>query len=252
MRSDLDHAPVALAADREARERTLAEFRASASRIRSTAPITRRPSGTMLPETVRRCRACGTRLSPLGRASPTSNTGVSGRSTRRRVHSRPARRRERIAGPRCRPGSNDRPAPDRAPGRFRSTCSSRSSGSRRRARGAFRGPRSSTASRVAGPHRLATVVAPAGYGKTTVLAQWAGRDARPFTWISVDERDDDPIVLLRHVAAALHRLLPLGAAALELLCAPRGSVWTTAVPRLAAVLAARGVACVLVLDGVSG
>src|SRR4051794_12641228 len=33
--------------------------------------------------------------------------------------------------------------------------------------------------------RLATVVAPAGYGKTTLLAEWARRDGRPCTWISL-------------------------------------------------------------------
>src|SRR5262245_32218451 len=34
-----------------------------------------------------------------------------------------------------------------------------------------------------------TVTAPAGYGKTTLLAQWAARDSRPFAWVSIDERD---------------------------------------------------------------
>jgi LuxR family transcriptional regulator, maltose regulon positive regulatory protein len=53
------------------------------------------------------------------------------------------------------------------------------------------------------------IVAPAGYGKTTVLAQWAARDPRPFAWVSVDDRDNEPIVLLRHLALALHRSEPL-------------------------------------------
>src|SRR5262249_42962395 len=35
---------------------------------------------------------------------------------------------------------------------------------------------------------VATIVAPAGYGKTTLLAQWAARDPRPFAWISIDQR----------------------------------------------------------------
>jgi hypothetical protein len=47
-----------------------------------------------------------------------------------------------------------------------------------------------------------TLTAPVGYGKTTLLAQWAARDARPLAWVAVDERDEDPVVLLRHVAAA--------------------------------------------------
>jgi LuxR family transcriptional regulator, maltose regulon positive regulatory protein len=33
-----------------------------------------------------------------------------------------------------------------------------------------------------------------GWGKTTLLAQWAARSRRPFAWVSVDEKDNDPIV----------------------------------------------------------
>ena len=65
--------------------------------------------------------------------------------------------------------------------------------------------------RAAGAFPIVLVVAPAGYGKTTLLSQWAARDARPFAWVSVDERDNDPYVLLKHVAAALDRIEPLGA-----------------------------------------
>jgi LuxR family maltose regulon positive regulatory protein len=43
---------------------------------------------------------------------------------------------------------------------------------------------------------IVSVVAPAGYGKTTVLSQWAERDGRAFAWVSVDEGDNDPKVLL--------------------------------------------------------
>src|SRR5512133_1851832 len=82
--------------------------------------------------------------------------------------------------------------------------------------------RSGTVSRTALVNRLRAtsepivlLTAPAGYGKTTVLAQWATRDLRPFAWISVDERDNDPIVLLRHVALALHGIEPLAAHVLD-------------------------------------
>ena len=97
--------------------------------------------------------------------------------------------------------------------------------------------RSGTVSRTALVNRLrataepiAILTAPAGYGKTTVLAQWAVRDSRPFAWISVDERDNDPIVLLRHVALALHGIEPLQASVLETLAVPGKSIWTSAVP----------------------
>jgi LuxR family transcriptional regulator, maltose regulon positive regulatory protein len=85
---------------------------------------------------------------------------------------------------------------------------------------------------------VVAMTAPAGYGKTTVLTQWAARDARPFAWISVDKRDRDPIVLLQHVAAALRSVEPLEPDVLEALAAPGASVWTAALPRLGAALSA--------------
>ena len=55
---------------------------------------------------------------------------------------------------------------------------------------------------------VVTLTAPAGYGKTTLAAQWAERDHRPVAWLSVDEADDDPDVLLRELDAALDRVSP--------------------------------------------
>ena len=45
-----------------------------------------------------------------------------------------------------------------------------------------------------------------GWGKTTLLTQWAARSQRPFAWVSVDANDNDPIVLLTYVATALDRV----------------------------------------------
>jgi LuxR family maltose regulon positive regulatory protein len=36
---------------------------------------------------------------------------------------------------------------------------------------------------------FATVIAPAGYGKTTLLARWAESDPRPFAWVALDGRE---------------------------------------------------------------
>ena len=36
------------------------------------------------------------------------------------------------------------------------------------------------------------LVAPAGFGKTTLLCEWAARDPRPFAWVTVDRRHDEP------------------------------------------------------------
>jgi LuxR family maltose regulon positive regulatory protein len=38
---------------------------------------------------------------------------------------------------------------------------------------------------------VAVLVAPAGYGKTTLLAEWAERDPRPFAWLTLDDGDAD-------------------------------------------------------------
>ncbi|MGB7979168.1 MAG: AAA family ATPase [Candidatus Nanopelagicales bacterium] len=54
--------------------------------------------------------------------------------------------------------------------------------------------------------RLVTIIAPPGYGKTTLLAQWAAAEhVRPVVWMSLDHQDDDPASLLSWLALALSR-----------------------------------------------
>jgi len=96
---------------------------------------------------------------------------------------------------------------------------------------------------------IVSVVAPAGYGKTTLLSQWAERGGPAFAWVSVDERDNDPKVLLSYVAAALERVAPVDARVFEAL-ASRSSVPGAVVPRLASAFASVTVPVVLVLDDV--
>ncbi len=103
--------------------------------------------------------------------------------------------------------------------------------------------------RAAGAFPLVLLVAPAGYGKTTLLSQWATRDARPFAWVSVDEHDNDPVAFLRHVAAALDQVESVPASALEPLREDEKSAPTRALPRLVKAIAARQVPFVLVIDG---
>jgi LuxR family transcriptional regulator, maltose regulon positive regulatory protein len=45
------------------------------------------------------------------------------------------------------------------------------------------------------PFPIVSVVAPPGYGKTTLLAQWAETTGQAFAWLSVEEPDNDPKVL---------------------------------------------------------
>ena len=56
--------------------------------------------------------------------------------------------------------------------------------------------------------RTILVCAPAGFGKTALLAAWASGGPRPVAWLSLDEGDNDPARFWRHVAAALERARP--------------------------------------------
>jgi LuxR family transcriptional regulator, maltose regulon positive regulatory protein len=62
---------------------------------------------------------------------------------------------------------------------------------------------------------LALLVAPAGYGKTTVLSQWAEQDGRPFAWVTLDEGDNDPRRLLTSISSVLAEIEPVDLRALE-------------------------------------
>jgi LuxR family maltose regulon positive regulatory protein len=107
-------------------------------------------------------------------------------------------------------------------------------------------------------HRLTTssktpivgIFAGAGYGKTTLLAQWADADPRPFAWVSLDQRDNDPVVLLTYIAAALDRVEPQPPAVFEALSTPGAGVETVLTPRLTMALSSRSSPLVLVLDDV--
>jgi LuxR family transcriptional regulator, maltose regulon positive regulatory protein len=56
---------------------------------------------------------------------------------------------------------------------------------------------------------LALLVAPAGYGKTTVLTEWAEHDPRPFAWVRLDDRHNDPQALAELATRATGRRQPL-------------------------------------------
>src|SRR4051794_11714520 len=50
---------------------------------------------------------------------------------------------------------------------------------------------------------LVLVVAPAGWGKTTLLTQWAHVERRPVAWLSIEPRHNDPAALCADVARLL-------------------------------------------------
>ena len=94
------------------------------------------------------------------------------------------------------------------------------------------------------------MVAPAGYGKTTVLAQWAERNGQAFAWVSVDEADNDPKVLLTYVAKALDAVEPVGERVFDALASPGSSVPGSVVPRLGSAFSSMASPVALVLDDV--
>jgi len=52
------------------------------------------------------------------------------------------------------------------------------------------------------------ICAPAGFGKTSLLADWARGGGRPVAWLGLDAGDNDPVRFWRYVVAALDRARP--------------------------------------------
>ncbi|TCN31677.1 LuxR family maltose regulon positive regulatory protein [Kribbella orskensis] len=96
--------------------------------------------------------------------------------------------------------------------------------------------------------RVVGVTAPAGYGKTILLAQWALVEDRPVGWVSLDRYDDDPAVLLTLLASAYARISPGNA---ELVADMGGlcvDVLGRAAPRLASAFRSSPEPFVLMVD----
>ncbi|HWI01801.1 MAG TPA: AAA family ATPase, partial [Propionibacteriaceae bacterium] len=95
--------------------------------------------------------------------------------------------------------------------------------------------------------RVIGVTAPAGYGKSTLLAQWAEAEDRRVAWVSFDRFDDDPSSLLFLLASAYARI----SGHTELIADVRGvgvSALGRAAPRLASAFRASQAPFVLMLD----
>lgn len=50
--------------------------------------------------------------------------------------------------------------------------------------------------------KLTLVTAPAGYGKTTAVLDWLNKCGLSFAWLSLDDRDNNPVTFWRYVFAA--------------------------------------------------
>lgn len=103
---------------------------------------------------------------------------------------------------------------------------------------------------VASSEPIVAVVAPAGYGKTTVLSQWVERTNGQSAWLTLDRRDNDPAVLVGYVAAALDRVEPIDARVRRSLLSPGVATTAHALPLLASLMSSRRRSSMLVLDNV--
>ena len=96
--------------------------------------------------------------------------------------------------------------------------------------------------------RVVGVTAPAGYGKSTLLLEWARAEDRRVAWVSLDRFDDDPAVLVTLLASAYARISPGDADLMAGMGGHGVSVLGRAAPRLASVLRASPVPFVIMLD----
>ena len=97
---------------------------------------------------------------------------------------------------------------------------------------------------------IVSVVAPSGFGKTTLLSQWAERDGMAFAWVPVEEADNDPKVLLSRIAQVLDAVEPIDRRVFDALTSPGSSIAGLVVPRLGSALLSRTSPVALVLDDV--
>jgi LuxR family maltose regulon positive regulatory protein len=102
--------------------------------------------------------------------------------------------------------------------------------------------------------KVSVISAPTGYGKTTLLAHWRQVEETnlPFAWVSLDEQDNDPIRLWRHIVEALRRVVPeeegFGADSLVGMSAGGQGIVEAILPTLINALAEVPQRVVLVLD----
>jgi LuxR family transcriptional regulator, maltose regulon positive regulatory protein len=97
---------------------------------------------------------------------------------------------------------------------------------------------------------VALVVAPPGYGKTTLVSEMTTAGERPFAWLTITEEDNDPSALLAYVALALDSVEPLNRRTFSALAMSQADLASIRLPRLGNVLANRSLPFLLVLDDV--
>lgn len=100
---------------------------------------------------------------------------------------------------------------------------------------------------VASDAPVVVVDAPAGYGKTVLLSQYAAVADHPVAWLSLDATDADPVLLALELATVIDRVAPVDARVFTSLSSPAPAIQRVVVPGLLNGLHAAGDVA-LVLD----
>jgi LuxR family maltose regulon positive regulatory protein len=111
-------------------------------------------------------------------------------------------------------------------------------------------PRLLSRLRQGGASHIALLSAPAGYGKTTLLAELAESDSRAVGWLTLDERDNDPALFVASLVHLLDEIEPVEERVLDALSVPRPNIADAVLPRLGRALELRSEPFLLVLDDV--
>ncbi len=90
--------------------------------------------------------------------------------------------------------------------------------------------------------------APAGYGKSTVISQWASRDGRPFAWIPLDPTHDDAVLLGSLLTAAIAAVEPSSTTFHPVVTGQEPSLSNVVLPALGQQLGAASTPFVMILD----
>jgi LuxR family transcriptional regulator, maltose regulon positive regulatory protein len=98
--------------------------------------------------------------------------------------------------------------------------------------------------------RVVAVTAAAGYGKSTMLAEWAALETRPYAWVSLEDVDDDPAALLTVLATACASFSPKSGAVIDDMRGFGASALGRSASLLAAALAIAPESFVIFLDDV--
>ncbi|MFB2596993.1 LuxR C-terminal-related transcriptional regulator [Herbiconiux sp. P17] len=97
---------------------------------------------------------------------------------------------------------------------------------------------------------VVAISAPSGYGKSSLLAQWAAVEDRPVAWVSLDRFDDDAAALLTLLASSFARATGADSSIAADMRGHGPSVLGRSAPRLAAAFRSSPKPFVLMLDDV--